>query len=200
MVREDASVPAVQWFLAIGFYFATILAFALAIALEQEETATLQIVNAIHAASAVVQALRESRKRSRSSSDDDDNEERPRKKRYIRYDRERARNCVRHDYVGPSPLFDDKQFERVFRITRTMYESVRHICCQADSFFRAGLDCTKRMAIDVDVKILCGLKLLAYGVSGSAFQDYFQIGETTALLCCEKVSHIISTLNFILEV
>lgn len=91
MVREDASVPAVQRVLAIGFYFATILAFALAVALEQEETATSQIVNAIHAASAVVQALRESRKRSHSS-DDDDNEERPRKKRYIRYDRERARN------------------------------------------------------------------------------------------------------------
>jgi hypothetical protein len=48
------------------------------------------------------------------------------------------------------------------------------------------------MAVDVDVKILCSLKLLAYGVLGSVFQDYFQIGETTALLCCEKVSHIVS--------
>ena len=116
MVPKDVSVPAVQWFLAFGFCFATILAFALAAAQEQEETATLQIVNAIHATSATVQALRESRKRSHSS-DDDDNEERPRKKRYIQYDRERAQNCVRHDYVGPSPLFNDMQFERVFRIT-----------------------------------------------------------------------------------
>jgi hypothetical protein len=38
-----------------------------------------------------------------------------------------------------------------------------------------------------------GLKLLVYGVSGSAFQDYFQMGESTALLlCCEKMSHVIS--------
>jgi hypothetical protein len=48
------------------------------------------------------------------------------------------------------------------------------------------------MAIDVDVKILCGLKMLAYGVSGSAFQDYFQMGESTALLCCENVARAIS--------
>ena len=99
--------------MAFGFCFATILAFALAAAQEQEETATLQIVNAIRATSAAVQALRESQKRSHSS-DDDDNEERPRKKRYIQYDREWAQKCVRHDYVGPSPLFNDMQFERVF--------------------------------------------------------------------------------------
>lgn len=70
----------------------------------------------------------------------------------------------------------------------TMYERVHQICCQDNSFVRAGLDCTKWMAIDVDIKILCGLKLLVHGVSGSAFHDYFQIGEMTALLCCE-VNH-----------
>ena len=33
---------------------------------------------------------------------------------------------------------------------------------------------------------------MAYGVSASAFRDYFQMGESTAELCCEKVAHIIS--------
>jgi hypothetical protein len=95
---------------------------------------------------------------------------------------------VMHDYVGPSPLFDDKQFERVFQITRSMmFERVRCIYCEADSFFRAGMDCTGWMAIDVDVKILCGLKLLAYGVSRYAIQDHFQMGKLTAMLCCEKL-------------
>lgn len=54
------SLPVVQWLLVIGFYFATILAFAFAVALEQEETATSQIVNVIHAASAIIEALQES--------------------------------------------------------------------------------------------------------------------------------------------
>ena len=86
-VYKDVSVP-VQWFLAIGFYFATFLAVAQAVALEEEESATSQtsqMVNVIHATSAVLQALQESRqKRSRSSDDDDDDdsEERPQKRRY----------------------------------------------------------------------------------------------------------------------
>jgi hypothetical protein len=62
MVYKDVSV-AVQWFLAIGFYFATFLAVAQAVALEEEESAssqTSQMVNVIHATSSVLQALQES--------------------------------------------------------------------------------------------------------------------------------------------
>jgi hypothetical protein len=33
---------------------------------------------------------------------------------------------------------------------------------------------------------------MAFGVSGQAFCDYFQMGETTAELCCEKVAKAIS--------
>ena len=80
----------------------------------------------------------------------------------------------------------------MFQITRTIYQRICSICCEADAFFQSGIDCTNHMAIDVDVKILVGLKMLAYGILGSAFQDYFQMGKSTALLCCEKVSHLIS--------
>jgi hypothetical protein len=43
MVPKDTSLP-VQWLLAIGFYFATFLAVALALALEEEESATSEMV------------------------------------------------------------------------------------------------------------------------------------------------------------
>jgi hypothetical protein len=151
-------VPApVQLFLAIGLYFAIILA----VVLEHEEEVkeNSQAVNAICATSVVIQTLRELTRNKRSSDEDiDGNDDRPKKKRkFIRYDRARAKNCVMDDYLGPSPIFDDKQFERVFQITRPMYQRIRSICCEADAFFRTGYDCTNRMAIDVDVKILFGL-------------------------------------------
>lgn len=163
---RDASVT-IKWLLAIGLCLATILAVAVAVVIEEEEEETAvssQVVEAIQATTAVLQTLRdESRKRSRSSSDECASEEgRPQKKRYIRYDRERAQTCVRQDYVGPSPLFDDKQFERVFRITRTIYERVRRICCEDDSFFRRssllvvpGRDLLRGKSLHV--KILKGL-------------------------------------------
>jgi hypothetical protein len=43
MVPKDTSLP-VQWLLAIGFYFATFVVVALALALEEEESATSEIV------------------------------------------------------------------------------------------------------------------------------------------------------------
>ena len=34
--------------------------------------------------------------------------------RKLKYNRARAQMCVFNDYMSPTPLFDDKQFERVF--------------------------------------------------------------------------------------
>ena len=55
-----------------------------------------------------------------------------------------------------------------------------------DPFFRDGADCCGAVSHSVDAKLLIALKYLAYGVSVNCFCDYFQMGETTALLCCEK--------------
>jgi hypothetical protein len=49
--------------------------------------------------------------------------------------------------------------------------------------------------VHTDVKILAALKKMAFGVSSQAFCDYFQMGETTAELCCEKVAEAISHCN-----
>lgn len=152
---------------------------------------------AVVAAVEVVKQYRETLKRRRSDDDVQDNDETednfgpPRKKKYIRYDRERAQQCVMQDYLGPTPIFDDRQFEQIFCITRSMYERIRCFCCSTDSFFTAGFDCTGRHAIYTDVKILAALKKMAYGVSGSAFRDYFQMGESTVELCCERLAKVL---------
>jgi hypothetical protein len=46
--------------------------------------------------------------------DGDGNSPPPAKRRKLKYDRARAHMCVFNDYMSPTPLFDDKQFERVF--------------------------------------------------------------------------------------
>jgi len=148
---------------------------------------------AVHAAIEAVKLHRESLcKRKQPDNGDADGNEQPKKKKYVRYNRERANQCVMQDYLGPNPTFDDRQFERVFCITRQMYERIRRICCTTDSLFTTGVDCTGHHAIYTDVKILAALKKMAYGVSSSAFIDYFQMGELMAELCCKKVAHAIS--------
>ena len=50
------------------------------------------------------------------------NDKSNKKRKLVEYDRERAKQAVHHDYLSPSPIFDDRQFVRFFRITRSKVE------------------------------------------------------------------------------
>jgi hypothetical protein len=71
----------------------------------------------------------------------------------------------------------------MFRVSRRTYDNLRNNLCNVQPFFRCGFDATKREKISTDAKILIALKYLAYGTTVSAFRDYFQIGESTAIKC-----------------
>ena len=55
-------------------------------------------------------------------------DERPAKKRrHIRYDRERARQSVWDDYLSPTAYFNDKQFQRMLRVSPGVFETLRAV-------------------------------------------------------------------------
>lgn len=118
------------------------------------------------------------------SGDDAVATQQQRQRRVTQYDWERARDAVWKDYMRPDPIFNDRQFERIFRITRSVMQELRIILGNQDDFFTDKL-CfvTGKRTISPDVKILFALKQLAYGISPHAFLDYFQMGETTARKC-----------------
>jgi len=109
--------------------------------------------------------------------DDDGN---PPKREYTRYNRERAQQCVNEDYFGPKPTFNDRQFERFFRITLPMAEGILNGLASNDPYWHLSYDCTGRMSIDPKVKLVAALKMACYGVSFTAWKDYAQMGESTA--------------------
>jgi hypothetical protein len=113
------------------------------------------------------------------------------KRSFIQYDRERARAAVEQDYWGPSPIFNDKQFERFFRISKPVAQFILEECCKVNDFFKDSYDATKRRSICVKVKLMMGLKCLAFGVSPTCFQDYFQMGETTGILCVKNLCSVL---------
>ena len=115
-----------------------------------------------------------------------------RKRMFINWNRARARSCVQEDYWGPTPRFNDRQFERVFRVTRRMADQILNTCAMADAFFTERIDACGKTAICPKVKILVALKLVAYGVSPSAFQDYFQMGLSTAHECLKRFSFVMA--------
>jgi hypothetical protein len=120
------------------------------------------------------------RKRTIESSENDDDQQPPRRRR-SRWDWDRARSAIWNDYMSPTPIFDDRQFDRMFRVTRSVMEELRTILGNVDSFFTEKIcSVTGKTTICADAKILCALKQLAFGTSPYAFLDYFQMGEATA--------------------
>jgi hypothetical protein len=64
---------------------------------------------------------------------------------------------------------------------------------RADTFFTKKPDALGNPGICPKVKLLMGLKCIAYGVSRSAFQDYFQMGKTTGMDCLKKLARCVSS-------
>ena len=101
----------------------------------------------------------------------------------MKYDHKWARVCVQDDWMGPVPRFSDKSFKRTFRITRSMVKTLVTHLTKRHSFWRQTVCRAGKPTICPYVKFLMGMKMLCYGVSGNAFVDYFQMGETTTRKC-----------------
>jgi hypothetical protein len=109
---------------------------------------------------------------------------RPKKKqKMVKYDRQRTADCVSSNWMNPCPRFDDKQFERTFRIKRSMVDDLISKLQIHVTFWLQTRDACGKISICPRVKFLAAMKLAFIGVSFSAFKDYFQIGETTVFLC-----------------
>ena len=138
-----------------------------------------------------------------SDEDDDDDDDRtPRKKRqYIKWDHRRARMCVQEDYWGsPAPLFNDRMFERTFRVSRRIADLLLSTVAQEEPFFTERIDALQKPGICPKVKLLMALKILAYGCSPSAFNDYFQMGLSTGRLCLKLFCRVIARNEDLLSV
>ena len=68
-----------------------------------------------------------------------------------------------------------------------MAEDILSNLANHDPFWTRTIDCCGKLSIDPIVKFLSAMKLICYGVSFSAFKDYYQMRESTARLCLEKL-------------
>jgi len=67
-----------------------------------------------------------------------------------------------------------------------MVESIFCNLANLNSFWTTTVDCCGKTPIDPIVKFPVAMKLICYGVSFSAFKDYYQMRESTAKLFLEN--------------
>ncbi len=126
-IGSDQSFPVV---LAAGAVLIVGLLSAAALAIEEEEYYS-SIVHAEAAAQAILGAL--CKKHPRSEGGDH-----PRTRRYICWDRKRAKRCIEQDYLGVKPSFGIDDFKRIFRISRANYDNLHNYLSSTQPFFSDG--------------------------------------------------------------
>ena len=77
----------------------------------------------------------------------------------VLYDHVRAYNSVMADYLGPVPIFNDRQFERVFRITKNRNEFIISNLAKYDSFWTHTHDAVGKPSISPHVQFLAASSL-----------------------------------------
>lgn len=95
------------------------------------------------------------------------------------------------DSFGPEQ--PEISFERRFRMPRTVFNKVMTTCLAHSPYIKQGLrpDCTGKFGISPLMKVICALRMLAYGIPADLADDMFNMSQTTASLCLEAFSEAI---------
>ena len=97
-----------------------------------------------------------------------------------------AERCIRRDYIGPEPLFNGREFEEMFRISRPRFQRLTEDIGNANiQFYTSITDVVGTEGATMNARILLPLKTIAYGVAPHCFRDYFQMSKTFARQCCK---------------
>ena len=103
----------------------------------------------------------------------------------VAYNHDEALAAIRRDYSGNVPIFEGREFDTMFRISKARFEAIMmEVMLSGDEFYLEKSDCTGRSCASVEAKLLLPLKTLAFGVASHAFRDYFQMSKTLAMQCC----------------
>ena len=87
-----------------------------------------------------------------------------------------ALHCIQWDYLGNDALFIGKNFEMMFRLSRTRVQRILEDMGNARiSFYINMVDAAGKQGASMEARVLLPLKTYAYGVPPHTFTDYFQM-------------------------
>ena len=111
------------------------------------------------------------------------------------YDHVGAAANIQRDYLGPHPLFDDRQFETMFRISKSRFQRfMEDIGASENPFYLNRMNPNGTEGASFEARLLLPLKSLAYGVPPHTFRDYFSMSEQMARDCCHQFDLVVKKL------
>jgi hypothetical protein len=108
------------------------------------------------------------------------------KRVHVKYNHERAETSILSDRAGAVPQFAAIQFERAFRIKLHMVNVIMNSLACYNTFWINTVCRADKGSISPYLKFLIAKKMLCFGISASAFMDYFQWVRQLAKDVCES--------------
>ena len=102
---------------------------------------------------------------------------------------------LNRDYLGPTPLFNGREFDTMFCISRQQFQRLLEDIGNADiAFFTRITDHLGKVGASMEACLLLPLKTMAYGVPPHAFRDQFHMLRSLARKCCVEFDETINQL------
>jgi len=101
-----------------------------------------------------------------------------------------ATRVLKRDFFGLegyplTPLFKNKDFQELFRISRSRFQRLLEDIGRINHPFYSGKgDAVGRPVASFEARLLLPLKTLAYGVTPNAFRSDFQMSKSLCRMCC----------------
>jgi Plant transposon protein len=87
---------------------------------------------------------------------------------------------MRHYFIGDNSVYDENDFRRRFRMDSIVFEKIYNAIA-GEGIFAQRYDCTNKAGIHPLVRITACLRVLSYGNCVDAYDESFQIAESTLI-------------------
>ncbi|XP_021836915.2 uncharacterized protein [Spinacia oleracea] len=102
---------------------------------------------------------------------------------YVPRDREEADLRLFNDYFSDSPVYKEDIFLRRFRMHRHVFVSIVESMSEYSEFFQQRYDACGRLGASPYKKCTAAMRMLAYGSSSDAVDEYLKIAASTGREC-----------------
>ncbi|XP_021317689.1 uncharacterized protein LOC8155651 [Sorghum bicolor] len=96
-------------------------------------------------------------------------------------DREGGHRRMYQDYLADNPTYGPDLFHRRFRMSKDLFLRIMNAVQVHDDYFVQKRNCAGVLGLSCFQKVTAALRMLTYGVSADAIDEYIRIGESTAL-------------------
>ncbi|XP_059633746.1 uncharacterized protein LOC132276364 [Cornus florida] len=113
------------------------------------------------------------------------------KKQYIHRDLEGSNYQLMKDYFNESCTYPPEYFHRRFRMRRELFLCILNDVKAYDDYFVQKNDATGRLGLSSIQKMTTAVRILVYGCAADHYDEYFKIGESTAIKCLKAFCNTI---------